>query len=333
MPGLYLNKPYQLEWKTVPSVESSCLGSNDVRIKVELGGICGSDLKAYKGELGYVSYPVRMGHELVGRVIDCGADVSLKRGERVVVQPNLSCGQCEYCINKKRNLCKNKRSMGINIDGGFSTEILLPAENVYPIKEGIPDPQSILIEPLAVVVHAFEKVEVGPSTSVAIVGCGTEGLLAAVFAYYKQASVTALDINPKKLDIAKQLGSISVSNGNEVEKGAFDVVVECSGTASGLEKSFSLVKPGGSLVILGITEAPLSFPAVDVVRNEISIFGSIIYNCPGDFMKAMDYLGDPEFYVSPIISGIYDYRDYQIAFHKALSGNYAKLLLNFKEAK
>ena len=86
-------------------------------------------------------------------------------------------------------------------------------------------------------------------------------------------------------------------------------------------------------MILGITEAPLSFPAVDVVRNEISIFGSIIYNCPGDFMKAMDYLGDPEFYVSPIISGIYDYRDYQIAFHKALSGNYAKLLLNFKEAK
>ena len=83
-------------------MESSCLGSNDVRIKVELGGICGSDLKAYKGELGYVSYPVRMGHELVGRVIDCGADVSLKRGERVVVQPNLSCGQCEYCINKKK---------------------------------------------------------------------------------------------------------------------------------------------------------------------------------------------------------------------------------------
>lgn len=329
MTGLYLKEPFQLEYRDPVEVRDE-VGKNEVLIQMEYGGICGSDLKAYKGELGHVVYPVRVGHELVGRVLQSGSEVSLAQGERVVVQPNQHCGRCQYCLNGKKNICSDKRSLGINMDGGFSSTALIHSDYVYPIREGVPDPQSVLIEPLAVVVHAFEKVKISSITTVAVVGCGTEGLLATALALYKGASVTAFDINPNKLKIAERLGRVTTALTGETVHDGFDVVIECAGTPSGMETSFSLVKPGGSLVLLGITQEPVRFPALQVVRNEISIFGSIIYDTPRDFYQSMTVLADERFMVTPIISKIYRLQEYQAAFADALSGDYGKIVLRLK---
>ncbi|PTM58429.1 zinc-dependent alcohol dehydrogenase [Desmospora activa] len=328
MTGLYLKEPFQLEFREL--VDKGDVGKGEVLIQMEYGGICGSDLKAYKGELGHVVYPVRVGHELVGRVLQSGSDISLAPGERVVVQPNQHCGRCPFCLNGRKNICSHKRSLGINVDGGFSTTAVIHADYVYPIRDGVPDPQSVLIEPLAVVVHALAKVEVNHSTAVAVVGCGTEGLLATALARYKGASVTCIDKNPKKLEIAQQLGQVTTALAAEIAHDCYDVVIECAGTPAGMELAFSLVKPGGSLVLLGITQEEVRFPALQVVRNEISIFGSIIYDTPQDFEQAMIYLADERLQVAPIISKIYRFHEYQAAFRDALSGDYGKIVLSLK---
>ncbi|MGO4886726.1 zinc-binding dehydrogenase [Anaerobacillus sp. MEB173] len=328
MLGLYLKNPSDLELREFPSVSS--LNDDEVKIKLIYGGICGSDVSVFKGKIAHATYPVRPGHELVGEVIGVGKDVDLELGKRVVIAPNSFCGECEYCLGGKPNICKHKESLGVNADGGFAEEFTISSKYVLPVPDELSSERAVLIEPFAVIVHALQKVTITKDTSVAIIGCGTEGMLAITLANYLGANITAVDINEKKFKKVCSVGDIRTILPHEIQDETFDVVIEAAGAKASVEQAVEIVKPGGSLVLVGITPEA-NFPVIQIVRKEITIFGSIIYNFPEDFTKSIEYLLQDNFKVEPIISNTYHFTDYQKAYADAVSGEFGKIILNFKE--
>lgn len=325
---LYLEKPGQLTLREVPSLPAP--QNNEVKIKILYGGICGSDLRVYKGQLAYAAYPLRPGHEALGIIAETGGAAALKPGMKVVVFPNTFCGQCEFCLKGNTNVCPQKQVFGINVNGVFGTEFITDAQFVIPVPATMPDERAILIEPLAVTVHALKKANIAKGTSLAVIGCGTEGLLAVALARHLGADVTVMDINPLKLEIAKKLGDIRVAHPQEVTDELFDVVVEAAGVSQSVEQAMQLVKPCGVLIAVGITGDPVNFPVIRIVRNEITIHGTIIYTL-GDFAAAIEFLGNPGFHIEPVISKIIPVSEYQQAYKDALTGNFAKIVIDFQD--
>jgi L-iditol 2-dehydrogenase len=328
MLGLYINKPGDLVLKELSS--SSSLKEDEVRIKLIYGGICGSDIGVYKGKIPHASYPLRPGHELLGEVIEAGRSSKYEVGTKVVVQPNSYCEECDVCLKGKTNICRHKQSLGVNTDGGFSEEFVISSKYVLPIPNELDDERAVLIEPFAVIVHAFRKVEITEGTSVAIIGCGTEGMLAIALATHLGANVTAIDISQEKLEKVKSFGVDRTAKPDDIQDETFEIVIEAAGVRASVEQAIEIAGAGGSVVLIGLTPEA-KFPAVKVVRNELTIFGSIIYNFLEDFTQTLEYLMQPDFYIEPVISEIIPFKEFKRAYEAAVSGRYGKIVLNFKE--
>jgi L-iditol 2-dehydrogenase len=323
---LFLTNPTELKLRTVDALPSP--EGDEIKIKTSYGGICGSDVSVYKGKLPHATYPLRPGHELVGTVIEAGDQASYLVGTRVVILPNTFCGECDLCLKGHTNICRHKKSLGVNANGGFSEEFIISSKFALSLPDDLEDEKAVLIEPLAVVVHAFKKVNISKGTSVAIVGSGNEGMLASALAYYLGAQVTAIDINPKKLEIIRSIGDIKAVYPSEISDEKFDVVIEAAGVKSSVEQGIQLVKPGGAMVLIGMTpEADI--PIIQLVRNELTLFGTIIYNFPSDYQQTIEYLQDENLNIAPIVSKIVPLTEYQSAYESALSGDYGKIVFKF----
>jgi L-iditol 2-dehydrogenase len=329
MLGLYLKNPGELELKEVPAI--SGLKEDEVKIKLIYGGICGSDVGVYKGKLGHAKYPLVPGHELVGEITEAGNNAPFTVGTRVVVTPNTFCGECENCLNGRRNICENKQSLGVNITGIFSEEITISSKYVLQIPEQLPSERAVLTEPFAVIVHAFEKINITKDSAVAVIGCGTEGMLSIALAKYLGAQVTAIDINEKKLEkVGRGFAGVKTALPQEVQEAAFNIVIEAAGVRSSAEQTLQIIKPGGTIVYIGLAPEA-TFPVMQIVRNEITLKGSIIYNFPEDFEKSVEYLMDENFNIKPVVSNVFPLRDYAKAYSDALSGQYGKILIDFRK--
>jgi len=326
MQELYLTKPSEIQLRQVDPLPSPV--GDEIKVKTIYGGICGSDLSVYRGKLKHATYPLRPGHELVGTVIEAGAEAKYGTGTRVVVLPNTFCGECDLCLQGRTNICSNKKSLGVNTDGGFAEEFTISSQFVLQVPDDLPDEKAVLIEPIAVVVHAFKNVKITEGTKVAIVGSGNEGMIAAALAYHLGAIVTAIDINPKKHEMIKRIGDIHTAFPQDIQNETFDVVVEAAGAKSSFEQAVQLVRPGGAMVLIGLVPEA-NVPIIHIVRNEITLFGSIIYNFPSDYEQTIAYLRDSNFNIEPVVSQIIPLADYRIAYENALSGDFGKIILKF----
>jgi L-iditol 2-dehydrogenase len=326
---LYLEKPGDLRMKESGPLPAPKDG--EVRVKVIYGGICGSDLRVFKGSIPYATYPCRPGHEILGVVVEAGKKSPHPVGTRVVSFPNTYCGECEFCLKGKTNICKDKKSFGVTVNGLFAQEIVVDSKFVVPVPSDLVDERAILIEPFAVNVHALNRTHIQKGTSVGVIGCGTEGLLSIALLNHMGADVTAMDILPEKMEKAKGFGNhIKVLHPSEVRNQMFDIVVEAAGVKASVEQAFQLVKPGGAMISLGITGEEVIYPALRVTRSEITIYGTIIYT-KKDFAEAIALLQDPAFNVAPVLSKIMPFTEYREAFTDALTGNFAKIILDFRE--
>jgi len=326
---LYLEKPGDLKMKE--SAPSPTPEDNEVKIKVIYGGICGSDLRVFRGSIPYATYPCRPGHEILGTVVEAGKKSPQKVGTKVVSFPNTYCGECEFCLQGKTNICKTKKSFGVTVNGLFAQEIMIESEFVVAVPSDLAEERAILIEPFAVNVHALKRASITKGTSVAVIGCGTEGLLAIALLSHMGADVTAMDIISEKMERAKSFGNrIKALHPADVKEQVFEVVVEAAGAKASIEQAFQLVKPGGAMISLGIIGEEVQYPALRITRSEITIYGTIIYT-KKDFTDAVTLLQDPTFNVAPVLSKIMPFAKYQEAFDDALSGNFAKIVLDFRE--
>src|SRR5947209_2218578 len=180
MKALLLSEYNRLDVVDVPMPRPA---ADEVLIRVEACGICGSDVHGYDGSSGRRLPPIIMGHEAAGTVAATGANVrDLREGDRVTFDSTIYCGKCEYCLKGDVNLCNNRQVLGVSTpefrrEGAFAEYVVVPRLVVYPLPEQIPFSQAAMIEPLAVAVHAVSLAEISPDTTALVVGAGMIGLL------------------------------------------------------------------------------------------------------------------------------------------------------------
>jgi 2-desacetyl-2-hydroxyethyl bacteriochlorophyllide A dehydrogenase len=310
-------------------------GPGDVIVRVEGAGLCGTDYRIWTGDRP-VAYPRVMGHELVGRVLAVGRGVrGLEPGRKVAVEPNYSCGRCALCAEGNRNLCLSRTAVGIDVDGGFAEEVALPAACCWPAPEGIGDEPLLLTEPLAVVVRAIGRGRPAAGETAAVLGVGALGLLAVQVLKARGLRVLAVSRSSRRLGLARDLGADAVTT---TEAGAdlaaaqalsgregADLVVETAGTAPAVGQAVELCRPGGRVVLTGLPHEPSQVDFFQVVRREISILGSMIYQ--DEFPEAMRLLASGAVLAGRVLTHRFPLDRIQEAFEAHRSAESIKVAL------
>jgi 2-desacetyl-2-hydroxyethyl bacteriochlorophyllide A dehydrogenase len=310
------------------------LEPDEVLITPKYVGICGSDVSLFTGHRVANTYPLLPGHEVVGYVTTIGDNVKqIKTGQRVIVEPNFSCGVCTYCRAGRSNICQNKKSLGVTISGCFAEQFVAPAEFVWPIPETISDEDAVTIEPLAVSLHALWQSDTQIGDTVAVIGCGATGLLLIQSAIAQGMHVFAHDILAGKLDMARQLGA-QVDLNPDVASLWSDhgvtTVFECAGVSSTVELAVSAVPRGGQVVLLGLSASSVSFTPLKFVREEIRVSGSIIYNHPTDFARTISLVEKKVLSPKSIVSHTFPFKEISQALQLACTGEGGKILLDMQ---
>ena len=280
-------------------------GEGEVVVAVTLAGLCGSDYSLYHGKFG-VPLPVVPGHEGMGTVQAVGPGVSgLTVGQRVVIQPNFACWDCDLCRRGMDNICSRKVRLGIDVDGVFAQQVRVPARYAWPVPEGLDDRTAVLAEPLAVAAHAVKILPPARGDRVLIIGAGVIGLMTLLLTRLGGAEATASDLLDEHLAMARQMGAgetFRVGGGGQLEPSSFDLVYETSGAPSGLADAIALAAPGGRIALLGLPGQDHPVPTTPIVRKELSIVGSMIYT--DEFPGVLELLHSGRVDPAPLISDV-----------------------------
>ena len=310
MKAAVLEKVNKIEITDIPVPKPA---SDEVVIKVKTCGMCGTDLKLYTGQY-TARVPVVPGHEYSGEIVEVGKSVrNLRPGQRVVSDPNESCGKCYWCRNHQPCFCNDLAAYGVLRDGGFAEYCTATEKGVYPIPEGVDDEVAAFAEPVSCVVHAADRISYRPGETVAILGGGPLGQIHLQFALNSGASKVVLaDPNQSRRELAQKFGAHAVINPKEehvkervLEQTAglgADVVIEAVGRKETIEQSFRLAKRGGRVVIFGFAaeSEKAVFSPFDVLSRELTILGAWVN--PYSYSRALDVLSSGRIDVKPLIS-------------------------------
>jgi 2-desacetyl-2-hydroxyethyl bacteriochlorophyllide A dehydrogenase len=269
-------------------------GSNELLVKVGACGVCGTDFHIYKGE-NPASIPVIIGHEFTGEVIKTGSGVkNFIKGDRVAIDPNIPCYECDYCRSGKINLCRNLKALGVTINGGFASYSIVPSTQAYLLPPGFPFEIAAFAEPLSCCIHGINQAAIKLNDTVAIVGAGTIGLLMLQLAKLNGAGeVIVYEKIDARKEVVLSLGADLFINPSGKDPGKMalaDVVIECVGTAETGELALQVTKDGGRLVIFG-KASPEDFIKLhlqDFFLRELTITASLLN--PFTFKTAVDLL-------------------------------------------
>ena len=276
------------------------LKANEVLLRLEYIGFCGSDLNTWLGRNPMVKMPVIPGHE-VGAVIEkVGADVPeiLKPGMVVTCNPYTNCGKCASCRNQRVNACEHNETLGVQRNGAMREFIALPWEKIIPA-EGLDPRTCALIEPMSVGFHAVNRAQVTDIDTVVVIGCGMVGLGAIVRSALRGAAVIAADIDDEKLALAKELGATYTVNTKTEDAHAKlqeftagfgpDVIIEAVGSAPTYQMAVNEVAFTGRVICIGYAKTDVSFQTKFFVQKELDIRGSRNAQ-PADFRAVIHYL-------------------------------------------
>jgi L-idonate 5-dehydrogenase len=315
MRGVVIHAPKDLR---VEEVETAPLGPRDVRVRIEAGGICGSDLHYYHhGGFGTVRLrqPMALGHEIAGTVAEIGRDVSRVRpGTRVAVNPSQPCDACRYCRAGQRNHCLDMRFMGSamrfpHVQGGFRQSVTIDEGQAVPIASTMSTAEAAMAEPLAVCLHAARRAGPLSGAKVLVTGCGPIGTLVVVAARHGGAAeIVATDVGGYPLSLARRVGASRTINVAEdpqglapyaAEKGTFDVLFEASGNEAALRGALDVVRPGGVMVQLGLG-GDMKLPMNVIVTKELELRGAFRFD--EEFRLAVELMGEGAVDVKPLLT-------------------------------
>jgi threonine dehydrogenase-like Zn-dependent dehydrogenase len=292
-------------------------GAQTAVIKVHLAGVCSTDLQILKGYMGFKGVP---GHEFVGSV-SAGPENLL--GKRVVGEINFGCGRCDACRRDLSRHCANRSVMGIlNADGAFAEFVAVPAGNLHLVPENISDEEAVFTEPLAAAFEILTQTQLDPGDEVLVLGDGKLGNLCAQALRLTGAKITAVGKHADKLALIKKIGVRTVQL-DDWQPRLFDIVVEATGSASGLEQALGAVRPRGTLILKSTIAAEHHVSLAPVVINEINVIGS---RC-GPFPQALEALAARQVSVTPLIEKVYPLSDGLAAIDHAARPGARKILL------
>ena len=286
-------------------------------IKVHLAGICSTDLQIFKGYMAFRGVP---GHEFVGSVVEGPLELIKKR---VVGEINFACGRCDYCNRGLGRHCPSRSVMGIlGADGAFAEFLSVPVPNLHVVSESVSDEEAVFTEPLAAAFEILEQVQLNPGDEVLVLGDGKLSFLCAQVLRLASANVALVGKHPDKLRLIKRSGVRTMLLSDWKPK-QFDVVVEATGSPSGLQLAMSAVRPRGTLVLKTTIAGEHKVSLAPLVINEITVVGS---RC-GPFAPALDALRERSVSVTPLIEKVYPLSEGVEAVAHAGSPGARKILL------
>jgi threonine dehydrogenase-like Zn-dependent dehydrogenase len=326
---VYTNNSLSFE----PHYPDPTLMEGEALIRVLQAGICNTDLEITRGYMNFQGIP---GHEFVGIVEEiherpASTPPTIWVGRRVVGEINAAChrADCFYCQHNMPTHCPNRTTLGIvNRNGAFAEYLTLPLENLHLVPDNVSDEEAVFVEPLAANFEILEQVHLKPTDSVVVLGDGKMGQLAAQVLALVGCEVIMVGKHKEKLALAEKRGvhpslltdakSFVLENGRRV-----DVVVECSGSAQGLELAMRLVRPRGTIVLKSTVADKTTLHLAPIVIDEIRIQGS---RC-GPFAPALRALSQAQVDVRPLISARYTLDDGLAAFERAAQPGVLKVLI------
>jgi 2-desacetyl-2-hydroxyethyl bacteriochlorophyllide A dehydrogenase len=309
MKAFVLQEPGKGSIETIPE---PVVGAGDVLLKIRMVGLCGTDLKSFRGTNPLVSFPRIPGHEVCATVVQSdGADSVLSTGANVALCPYKSCGKCASCLRGRPNACRFNETLGVQRDGAMTEFIVMPREKLYPAK--LDAKELCLVEPLAVAFHATSRGRVTASDTVAIFGCGGIGLGTVAAASFRGARTICIDVSDEKLELARLAGGTHTINSVKerlhdrlleiTEDRGPDVVIEAVGSAATFRAAVEEVAFSGRVVYLGYAKEPVSYETSLFVQKELDVMGSRNAQ-PEDFRDAIRMLEAGRFPVDSAVTAI-----------------------------
>jgi 2-desacetyl-2-hydroxyethyl bacteriochlorophyllide A dehydrogenase len=274
-------------------VEKPRIGPDQVLVNVKATGICGSDLHLYRGEaigaLPELPIPFIPGHEFAGEIAEVGSNVKhFKLGDRISAELMVGCGHCYYCNIGQKLYCTSIREIGVDMNGSYAEYVAVPEQNLHLLPEGMAWEDAALCDCLSSALHSFEKLSSEILKNVVILGAGPIGLCGVQIAKTIGAkTVVSVDIVPRRLQLAKQLGADHTINAAEVDAvkevvrltdgtGA-DAVMEMAGTPATIASSVEMARKNGEIVWMGYHMEPITLRQFLVMAKAIHIHGSFDY--------------------------------------------------------
>ncbi len=288
-------------------------GPGEVLLKTLVVGMCGTDLSTFRGKNPLVSYPRIPGHEIAAEIVSAGPDVPahLTPGTKVTLSPYTSCGNCASCRRGRVNACQFNQTLGVQREGAMKEFFTAPWQKIY-VAEGLSVAQLSLVEPLSVGFHAAARGRVTNGDTVAVMGCGVVGLGAIAASAFRGARVIAMDIDDRKLAVARQAGATETLNtrGANVHEALSalteglgpDVIIEAVGTPATFRLAVDEVAYTGRVVYIGYAKEPVEYETRLFVLKELDILGS--RNALNEFGEVIEAMRSGNFPVEALISKV-----------------------------
>lgn len=301
-----------------------------VMVEILKTGICGSDLHYF--EVGAPNGLV-MGHEFCGKVIYNGGREDLNVGDRVTALPISPCGECEPCLTGNPQYCLKTwdKAVGLSIDnpGGLTTKINVRSDLMFKVPDNVSDEEAAMVEPTAVGLHAIHLADIKVGDKVLVIGSGIIGLTSAMFAKMEGAStVVVSEVNEARAKKAVELGVADeyiLANDkfnesvNRVAGSGFDIVIDCCGNSPAVSSAISATKPGGKIILVGVSLSPITIPSVVVVLHEVTMIGAIAYT-KEEFKTCIDLMASKKIDVKKFLSKIVPLSETEKSYAELLSG-------------
>jgi threonine 3-dehydrogenase len=325
-------------------VPEPAMGINDVRIGVRKTGICGTDLHIESWDAWAaktIKPPLVVGHEFVGEVLEIGSNVTdLLPGDTVSGEGHVVCGHCRHCRAGRYNLCAKTVGLGVNRDGAFAEQVVLPVTNVWHHWPGIDEEVAAIFDPFGNAVHTALSFPV-LGEDVLIVGAGPIGLMAAAVVRHAGARLVVVsEPNAFRRELALKMGATHVVDPRAQSLAdlqpkigmveGFDVVLEMSGNATALRDALANMAHGGGMAILGIPTEDIPIDVSKVVFNQLTlrgIYGREMY----ETWYKMSVMLQSGLDIRPAITHRFSYRDHGAAFAAARSGDSGKVIMDWRE--
>ena len=316
MKALVLKEYLRLEYEDVPE---PAIGPDDVLIRVQACGICGSDVHGMDGSTGRRRPPIIMGHEAAGVVHDVGGNVrAWQKGDRVTFDSTIYCGSCWFCRRGEINLCDRRRVLGVSCEeyrchGAFAEYVAVPQHILYRLPDAIAFEQAALVEAISIAFHAVRRAPIVLNDTAVVVGTGMIGLL--VVQALRAAgcgTIIGIDREPEKLALAKKLGADVVLNGDADDiaeqiaaltagRGA-DLAFEVVGIKPSVKTAIAGLRKGGCLILVGNLAPEVRLPLQVVVTRQLTLLGSCA-SC-GEYPACLDMMARKAVNVDALISAV-----------------------------
>lgn len=314
-------KPMELIYQDVekPQIKSD----NEVLVKVKAAGICGSDVHIYHGTSPVATYPRVMGHEVVGVIEDIGSKVTkVKKGDHVIVDQIVSCGNCYPCKIGRPNICCHLQVRGVHTDGGYREYLTAPEDAMHLIPENIPFSDAIMIEPLSIAFQARSRANVVDDDIVFILGAGALGKSMIKAMALTKAKIIVADIFNDKLEEAKKLGAhytVNAKKENMIEvvrklSGGYGptVSIDAAGLVSSLEDLAEVTCNAGRVITMAFLEEPSQVAIFKITAKELDIRGSRLQN--NKFDEVINAVKNGDIDISGLVSHKIPFEDTKKAF-------------------